>query len=130
MKPARGVDPVAERGRWSDHLLLAVCVATGLIFGVSGLQKLFYLEVPAGEFAVWGYPRWLLFAVGAAELVGALALFSSGRRIAGVLILTGIVIAAGYTHLRHLEYVAMWRPLILGGMLGLIYWLSRRQRNG
>ncbi|MDH3894729.1 MAG: DoxX family protein, partial [Chromatiales bacterium] len=63
-----------DQPRWRDHLLLVCSVAVGLIFGVSGLQKLFYLDVPAGEFAVWGYPRWLLFAVGAAELLGALLL--------------------------------------------------------
>ncbi len=117
---------MAERARWADHLQLLCCIAIGLTFGVSGLQKLFYMDVPAGEFAVWGYSRWFLFAVGAAEVVGALLLQRAGGRLAGVSILAGIVVGAAYTHLRHLEYAAMWRPVILGALLVLIVWLSRR----
>ncbi|MGD9341157.1 MAG: DoxX family protein [Chromatiales bacterium] len=115
-----------DQPRWRDHLLLVCSVAVGLVFGVSGLQKLFYLDVPAGEFAVWGYPRWLLFAVGAAELLGALLLQRARWRVLGAWMLSGVVVAAAYTHLRHVEYAAMWRPVILGAMLVLILWLVRR----
>ncbi|PLX57368.1 MAG: hypothetical protein C0629_02650 [Chromatiales bacterium] len=122
--PGRAEMP--DQPRWRDHLLLVCSVAVGLIFGVSGLQKLFYLDVPAGEFAVWGYPRWLLFAVGAAELLGALLLQRARWRVLGAWMLSGVVVAAAYTHLRHVEYAAMWRPVILGAMLVLILWLVRR----
>ncbi len=117
---------MAERLRWRDHLLLACCIAVGLLFGVSGLQKLFYLDVPAGEFAVWGYSRWFLFAVGAAEVLGALLLQRARGRIAGVWILAVIVVGATYTHLRHFEFAALWRPAILGALLVVILWLARR----
>ena len=110
----------------SAFLLPAICVAVGLVFGVSGLQKLFYLEVPAGEFAVWGYPRWFLFVVGATEFSGAILLQTTRRRLAGVAILSAVIAGATLTHLRHLEYVAMWRPFILATLLAAIVWLTRR----
>jgi len=47
-------------------------------------------------------------------------------RVLGAWMLSGVVVAAAYTHLRHVEYAAMWRPVILGAMLVLILWLVRR----
>jgi uncharacterized membrane protein YphA (DoxX/SURF4 family) len=110
---------------WARTLAVLACVAG---FAVSGSGKLLDQEVPAIEFAVWGYPRWMLFAVGALELAGAVLLLRPEQRWLGALCLGVVVAGAALTHLRHAEYLALWRPLVFA-VLVLIALLPGQPRR-
>ncbi|WFO09863.1 DoxX family protein [Edwardsiella ictaluri] len=51
-----------------------------MIFLASGVAKLAGLGFEQAAFARWGYPLWFMYAVGAAETLGALGLLSRLRR--------------------------------------------------
>ncbi|ELM3722002.1 DoxX family protein [Edwardsiella piscicida] len=87
-----------------------------IIFLASGAAKLAGLAFEQAAFARWGYPQWFMYAVGAAETLGALGLLSRLRRwAAGGLLL--LMLGALQTHLRFGEWGMLLLALILAAGL-------------
>lgn len=111
---------------WSSLALLLVRLVTTSGFAVSGLTKLAGAEVPAIEFAIWGYPGWLLYVVGAMELGGALALWHPRWARTGLAMLAAVVLGAAATHVNFQEWSALQRPAAFGALLGYLALRGRR----
>lgn len=73
-----------------------------VVFALSGGAKLAGLEFEVQAFARWGYPPWFMYAVGAAEAAGALALLT--RRYGALAALAALMVGALATHLAHAEW--------------------------
>jgi uncharacterized membrane protein YphA (DoxX/SURF4 family) len=106
--------------KWSAYVVLVVMLVTSAGFAVSGFSKLAGAEVPTIEFAIWGYPAWSLYAVGAMEVIGAAAIWSARALRFGLLLLGLVVIAATITHIRFEEWTALNRPAAFAVMLSYI----------
>lgn len=106
--------------RWSSLALLLVRLVTSAGFAVSGLVKLAGAEVPAIEFAVWGYPGWFLYVVGAMEVGGALALWHPRWSRTGLALLAAVVLGAVATHVNFREWTALQRPAAFAALLGYL----------
>lgn len=93
-----------------------------VIFLASGVAKLAALGFEQAAFARWGYPLWFMYAVGAAETLGALGLLTPLRRwAAGGLLL--LMLGALQTHLRFAE----WGMLLLALTLAVGLWTRARR---
>lgn len=97
-----------------------------LAFVASGFPKLMNSEVAAIEFAVWGYPGWLLFLVGLAEVAGAVALLDRRSAPWGLGLLAAVVAGAVVTHLRFQEWQALRLALSHGVVLAAVAWWRLR----
>ncbi len=80
----------------------ATRVLAGL-FGTVGAAKLAGPDFVANQFSHWGYPPSFMYAVGAAELIGAAAMLSPRTRRPAALGMCALMAGAVATHLRHGE---------------------------
>ena len=96
-----------------------------IIFCLRQLQKIFGAEVTVGHFREWGYGNWLVTAVAAMELIGAILLLFPVTATSGALLLSLVMAGATYTLISH----EVWRTsaitiatllLLLG--LGYMRW--------
>jgi putative oxidoreductase len=104
----------------------AVTYILALIFALSGGAKLAGLEFEVQAFGRWGYPLWFMFAVGAAEFAGALALLVRRLSALAALALAALMLGALGTHVIHAE----WGMLALASViLALCAWRAWRGRG-
>jgi len=106
--------------KWSAYAVLLVMLVTSAGFAASGLSKLAAAEVPSIEFAIWGYPAWSLYVVGAMEVLGAAAIWHRRTLRMGLVLLGLVVVAATLTHVRFDEWTALDRPAAFAAMLAYI----------
>lgn len=105
--------------------LLSVSVLLALAFAASGITKLIGMQAHVDHFAKWGYPDWFRIFVGAAEVVGAIAIVVPRASLVAAAGLGILMLGAAYTHLANGEGSQAPVPLILLALLGYVAW-SRR----
>jgi uncharacterized membrane protein YphA (DoxX/SURF4 family) len=111
--------------RRTNIALWTVTTLLAAMFFLSGSAKLAASESMVQSYAVWGYPLWFLYVVGASEVVGALLLFWRRTASLASLALGGIMVGAVGTHLFAGEYGASVIPVLLTVLLALVGY-SRR----
>lgn len=106
-------------------LMRAVSVALSVVFLLSGGAKLFGLPFELAAFERWGYPVWLMYLTGVLECLGGIGLWVrrwSGRAALG---LSGLMVGAVLTHVRHAEWGMMVLAGVMCGLLLLRAWQVR-----
>jgi len=73
----------------------------GLGIGVAGITKFPVPNPWERRFLHWGYPHWFVFVVGAAEVLGAIALFIPRVALFGVALLLVVMLGALVTLVAH-----------------------------
>ena len=107
---------------WAGAIILAVTfVAVGLSkFG--GASAMRWSE----RFRQWGYPANSAYVVGGLEILGGLGVLIPRWRRAASLTLGVLMTGALCTHFVRGEFPRIIPPLVLGGVLFLMYWSDRR----
>jgi len=103
----------------------AVTYLLALVFALSGAAKLAGLPFEIEAFARWGYPLWFMYATGAIEVAGAVALLA--RRVSALAAagLAAMMVGALGTHVIHAE----WGMLAVASVIfGLSAWRAWRGR--
>ena len=98
-----------------------LAIVLGAIYIVSSTGK--FGEMGEAMFAEWGYASWFAKLIGGFELLGGLALFIPKATRWAALGLTSIMLGAVYTHLANGEGIAAVLPMVMAGLLMLLYWL-------
>jgi putative oxidoreductase len=108
---------------WTLSLLL-----TGM-FLLSGSGKLANGESPQGDwdaqFVAWGFPAWMRWIVGGAEILAAIGLLVPRLRFYAAAGLVGLMVGAVGTHLANVEFVGAPIPLVLAGLAAIVAWMTR-----
>ena len=107
-------------GPWGISALLA------LAFTMAGATKLTGNPMMAESFANWGYSGWFMYAVGSAEIAGAIAVLIPRIAAFGGLWLAAMMTGALGTHFVNAEYVE-WIPA--GVLLALSLTLAFLRRD-
>ena len=113
-------------------ILWVATVLAGLGIGVVGAAKFGNAREWQRLFAGWGYPAWMSFVVGAAELIGAVALFIPRFALGGVAILGTVMAGALVTLLLHRGGPMGWgaTPAIHLALLSAIAAIRLSRRRG
>ncbi|GJD63088.1 DoxX family protein [Methylobacterium frigidaeris] len=102
--------------------LLLRGLLTAVFVTAAGMK---FLAVPfeVAGFARFGYPLWFMYAVGAAQLLGAVLLWGRGTVAYGALLIAAVMIGAAFSHLRAGDPVVMAVPalVLLGASAGLAF---------
>ena len=107
--------------RW----ILIVIVA--LVFlGAAGMKLVNYQDSSAAEFAHWGFPPWMRYAVAVVEIAGAITLFFPATLIYSATILVLLMIGAMVTHALNDPFYYISLPLGLIATLLVIIYLHRK----
>lgn len=108
---------------WTLSLLLAA------MFLLSGSGKLANGDSPAGDwdaqFVAWGFPAWMRWIVGGAEVLAANGLLVPRLRFYAAAGLVGLMVGAVGTHLANAEFVGAPIPLVLAGLAATVAWMTR-----
>jgi hypothetical protein len=96
-----------------------------LVFFAAGIPKLFAIAEWLFRFYVWGYEKWVLYAIGILEVIGAAALLYRKTAFAGALLLSAVMIGAFVTHFINRDGIAMLGPVIA---LALLYPILRKRK--
>lgn len=103
-----------------------------LIFFASGAAKLAGLEFEMVAFERWGYSIEFMYFTGAAEVLGAIALFIPSLVRYSVLGLSGLMIGAMATHIMHQEWpmlAAATTIFVLTVLQVKHYWLDKKSED-
>jgi len=96
-----------------------------VIFTAVGLPKVLSDANWVRMFSGWGYPHWMLIAVGLSEMIGGWALLHPKTAKYGAAVLAVMMLGACYTHIAAQDGGAM-RPviplLLIGATAGLGIW--------
>ena len=103
---------------WLLQLLLAA------LFTIQGIVKLNDSPAWVSRFRSWGYPDHFYFAVGLAELLGAILLLILRLAKFGTLILMAVMAGAAATHILHREPQVL-TTIVLFAVLGTILYMRR-----
>ena len=87
------------RSRVTVVWVLSVVASLGI--GLAGISKFPVPNHWQHQFLHWGYPQWFVFGVGAAEVLGAIALFIPRIALFGVGLLLVVMTGALITLLAH-----------------------------
>lgn len=123
--------PQPRRLSWSrDVLLWILNVVAALGLGFAGLAKFLQPERWQGLFGSWGYPPAFSFFVGAAEVVGAIALLVPRLSSYAAMLLGVVMVSALLTLLLHPGGALGWVAtpcfyLVLLLIVGLYRWPRR-----
>lgn len=112
--------------KWST---VGFWVLTGLLaaaFIMSGSTKLVGDQAMAAEYQRWGYPLWFMTFIGAAEVLGGLALLVPGLVTIASSGLVVIMVGAIYTHIAGGDGGAFIAPLVLLGLLAFVGFKRRK----
>lgn len=102
--------------------LQGMSIFLGLVFIISGLVKLLSVDVMVSAFESWGYSTELMFAVGAAELLGGLMVLVPRTTFYAFNLLGFVMVGAFATHLLEAQYALMLVPaLLFAGLTYLAY---------
>jgi uncharacterized membrane protein YphA (DoxX/SURF4 family) len=103
-----------------------VTTALGVVFLASGLTRLLGLPMQAELFAQFGFPRWMIYAVGAVEVLIAVLTLTPSTHSYGavgvVLLMAGAVLTHAVTGVR-VPMIALNALLLFPAI-----WVVRRDR--
>ncbi len=94
----------------SDRIIV---FALALVFFASGAAKLAGLAFEIEAFQRWGYPLWFMYATGAFEVLGAIALLIPRSSAPAAATLAALMVGAVGTHVVHAE----WGMLVVAAVL-------------
>ncbi|MEH3148242.1 MAG: DoxX family protein [Methylobacterium frigidaeris] len=101
------------------------------LFVVAAGMKFAATEFEVSGFTRFGYPLWFMYAVGAAQLLGAVLLWCRGMVAPGALLLTAVMAGAAMSHLRAGDPLPMALPaLVLLVLLAGLAWTRRHEILG
>lgn len=98
-------------------------ILLGLAFIMAGSTKLSGQAEMVQSFENWALPAVAMYLIGAAEVLGAIALFIPGLRFLAILGLMALMIGAIVTHLVNGEQFVP--PLVLLVLLGALSWIRK-----
>lgn len=111
-----------RRGRGRD-IVRGVLV---VLFLAAGAAKLAGSEALAARFAEWGYPAWMMRAVGVVEVAGALLLLSR-RLVTGAGLLVLVMLGAIGTHVTAGEWLAVLAPVAVLVLIVVLLHLAGKE---
>ena len=110
-----GASRFLPRGELALRALLAA------VFVVAAAMKLAATDFEVRGFAHFGYAPWFMYAIGAVELLGGLALLLRRFAAPAALLLTAVMAGAAVSHLRAGDGVALALPaLVLLALLATV----------
>ncbi|MEC9439662.1 MAG: DoxX family protein [Myxococcota bacterium] len=92
---------------------------------LSGITKFASTDLQQQLFSYLGLSPWMMYAVGALEIIGAVLLASSDTRDRGVLLLGGVMFGASTLHLMQGDVSLALLPMTLLSLLAMIAWGTR-----
>ncbi len=98
-------------------------ILLGVLFALSGAQKLMGEATVAANFEGWGYPDWFLMLTGVLELLGAIGLLipmTAGWAASGLVLL---MLGAAWTHISNNESLVAVVPLSFLALLAVVAYL-------
>ena len=98
----------------TQHLLKIAPAILSAVFGIAGLMKLTGTAYEVEHFAAWGFPGYAVYLVGAAELLGGLAMLYRPLRGIAAAGLFFIMLGAIGTHALHAEVSGLLAPSAMG----------------
>jgi hypothetical protein len=103
-------------------VLWTATVLSGLGIGVVGAAKFGNAREWERLFVGWGYPAWMSFVIGVAEIIGAVALFIPRFAFVGVAVLGTVMLGALVTLLLHRGGPMGWggTPVIHLALLSIV----------
>jgi uncharacterized membrane protein YphA (DoxX/SURF4 family) len=116
-----------KRPSWRSILLSVVTILLALIYLRTGLPKLAGSNAWIRMFERWGYPDWLLLAVGTVEVAGAVLLLMPRTALYGAAALGAVMLGALYTHATEGAWAQCAVPLVLLCLLAAVAGVRRRK---
>ena len=107
--------PLDARGLAVMQLVLRVVLAGFFVF--MAVRNLSGNAGMAADFTRWGYPSWFRQLTAWLQIVGALALLYPPLVFAGAVLLSGVLLGAIATHLRHDPAASALSPLLFLALL-------------
>jgi uncharacterized membrane protein YphA (DoxX/SURF4 family) len=107
-------------GAFGKVTLWFATVVAVVVFLMAGAGKLMAAPPNPQGFAHWGFPPWMMYAVGAAEVLGALMLLWPRAAPFGAALLAAVMVGAVTVHLVFREWSALMLPLVLLALLALV----------
>ena len=101
-----------------------VMLLMGLMM-LSGITKFASTDIQQQLFDYLNLAPWMMYAVGALEIVGAVLLASSDTRDRGVIILGSVMFGASTLHLMQGDLGMALLPMTLLSLLAMIAWGTR-----
>ena len=98
-------------------------ILLGVLFLLSGVQKLMGEAEVAANFERWGYPDWFLMVTGVLELLGGIGLLipmTAGLAASGLVLL---MLGAAWTHISSNEGFVAVVPLSFLALLAVVAYL-------
>lgn len=114
----------ALSGRHWALWVLTIVTALFFLFA-QGLAKLMAMDMAVAAWENWGYPTWMMYAVGAVEVVGAVLLLFRRTAFYAAVALLAIMPGAVVTHILAAEWAIIALPVVTGAILATIAWMQR-----
>jgi len=99
--------------KWQSVSVSVLAVILALAFAGAGIAKLFSAPMMVAEFALFGYPQWFLYVVGALEVLSAIFFLLPRLRAVATAIVVCIMIGAIFSHVTHGQLGMAIGPLVL-----------------
>ena len=109
-------------------LLWTVTILETLGMGLAGFTKFATPDIWTTNFASWGYPVWFTFAIGAAEMGGAILVLIPRLATYAAVLLAVIMVGALSTVIVHSSDLGVAGPIVHLVLLAIIG-TSRRSRR-
>lgn len=101
---------------WARILLIAVFLGTGL-------ARLYGTEQQVMEFAAYGVPQWLRFAVGLVQSAAVVLLWFKPTRMASAVVLAAIAFGTLFAYQQASDdKLTMWYPLLWLVLIAVAVW--------
>jgi uncharacterized membrane protein YphA (DoxX/SURF4 family) len=117
---------VDKRKRVALFLLTAF---VALLFVVTGASKLGAVPPSPENFARWGFSPAFMYAIGAIEILGGIALLVPRLARFSAVVLIGVMLGAVKTGVAYHEALHIFLPLALIGLLSIILYARRSARS-
>jgi uncharacterized membrane protein YphA (DoxX/SURF4 family) len=88
-------------------------IVLALAFAAAGIAKLLSAPMMVAEFALFGYPQWFLYVVGALEVLSAIFFLIPRLRAVATVIVVCIMVGAIFSHVTHGQFGMAIGPLVL-----------------
>jgi uncharacterized membrane protein YphA (DoxX/SURF4 family) len=88
-------------------------IVLALAFAGAGIAKLLSAPMMVAEFALFGYPQWFLYVVGALEVLSAIFVLVPRLRAVATGVVICIMVGAIFSHVTHGQFGMAIGPVIL-----------------
>lgn len=113
--------------QWLVRGLLTVMLP--VVFLGAGLAKAVGTPMHTDNFVGWGYPLYLMHAVGAAEMVLAGLMLVRRTRFIGAVGLACVMAGAVATHIVAVDYAMLTGPALMLVLVSFVGWTARPWRD-